>query len=29
MLRYGVAVHETRELALFEIDEDYFDTELA
>lgn len=29
MLRYGVAVHETREFALFEIDEDYFDTELA
>lgn len=28
MLRYGVAVHKTCEFALFEIDEDYFDTEL-
>lgn len=28
MLRYGVAVHKSREFALFEIDEDYFDTEL-
>lgn len=28
MLRYGVAVHKAREFVLFEIDEDYFDTEL-
>lgn len=28
MLRYGVAVHKTREFALYEIDEDYFDIEL-
>ncbi|ETJ07363.1 MAG: Restriction endonuclease, partial [Actinomyces urogenitalis DORA_12] len=29
MLRYGVAVHKTREFALYEIDEDYFEAELA
>lgn len=28
MLRYGVAVHKTREFALYEIDEDYFEAEL-
>ena len=29
MLRYGVGVHKTREFALYEIDEDYFEAELA
>ncbi|WCC79122.1 hypothetical protein O6R08_06030 [Cutibacterium equinum] len=28
MLRCGVAVNKTRKFALFEVDEDYFDTEL-
>lgn len=29
MLRYGVGVHKAREFTLFEIDEDYFEAELA